>query len=338
MHRPGGHDRLVVEEHADPTPGPGELLVDVDAAAVNYADCVARMGLYASAQQYVGWPLTPGFDFAGRVAGGDGFERGERVLGVTRFGAYATRLAVPATQCFRPPDGWTVAECAALPTVYLTAWYALARLARPEPGALVLVHSAAGGVGGALLRLAANAGLRVVAVVGGAHKLDAARAAAGDALVAAIDRSSEPLWSAAERVAPGGYDAIFDANGGATLRASYAHLAPEGKLVVYGFHGMLPRRGGKPRWGRLALAWLRSPRFDPLRMTRENRSVLAFNLSFLFHRVDLLREAMGGLLADARAGRIAPPPVTTYPLDEVARAHADLESGATVGKLVLTMR
>jgi NADPH:quinone reductase-like Zn-dependent oxidoreductase len=98
---------------------------------------------------------------------------------------------------------------------------------------------------------------------------------------------------------------------------------------------MLPRTGGAPNYLRLALDCLRTPRFDPLDMTTRSKSVLAFNLSYLFDRTDLLEEAMGELLGWLRAGEIAPPSATTYPLDDVARAHRDLESGRTIGKLVL---
>ncbi|MEO8707254.1 MAG: zinc-binding dehydrogenase, partial [Kofleriaceae bacterium] len=107
------------------------------------------------------------------------------------------------------------------------------------------------------------------------------------------------------------------------------------KLVVYGFHSMLPKTGGKPSWPKLALDWVRTPRFSPLDMTDQSRSVLAFNLSYLFDREDFMREGMADLAGWIETGKIVPPPVTTYPLADVARAHADIESGKTVGKLVL---
>ena len=139
----------------------------------------------------------------------------------------------------------------------------------------------------------------------------------------------------AERIAPGGYDVILDANGVATLKDSYKHLTKAGKLVVYGFTTMMPKKGGKPNWLKLALGFVRTPRFSPLEMTRSSKSVLAFNLSYLFDRVDLLHEAMKDIEGWLDQGAIKPAPVTTYPLSEVARAHADIESGRTVGKLIL---
>jgi NADPH:quinone reductase-like Zn-dependent oxidoreductase len=158
------------------------------------------------------------------------------------------------------------------------------------------------------------------------------RAAGADSV---IDKSATDLFEAAERLSPDGYDVVLDANGVETLRASYEHVRPGGRLVVYGFHSMLPRGRGSPSWPGLAVSWLRTPRFDPLRMTNDNRSVLAFNLSYLFDRHDLLAEGMAALFAWLRAGALRPPPVTTYPFERVADAHRAIESGSTVGKLVL---
>lgn len=309
------------------------------AAGVNFADCIARMGLYASAREYVGWPLTPGFEVSGTVAGTgsevSGFRAGDRVLALTLFGGYATRLAVPAGQVARMPEGWDWVDAAGFPTVFVTAWYALCRLADPEPGARLLVHSAAGGVGQALVQLARARGCRVTGVVGAPHKREAV---AGLGAEAVIDRSAGDLWGQVESIAPGGFDAVFDANGVATLRDSYRHLAPGGRLIVYGFHTMFRRGRARPSWPRLAWGWLRTPRFNPLAMTGANRSVMAFNLSFMSHRADVLRAGLDQLMDWAEAGHVAPLPSTTHALRDVARAHRALESGQSVGKQVLLTR
>ena len=143
-----------------------------------------------------------------------------------------------------------------------------------------------------------------------------------------------------KRAVPSGFSAIFDANGVATLRQSFENLAPCGKLVVYGFHSMLPRKGGVltvRHWLGMALDWVRTPRFNPLNMTATNRSVLAFNLSFLFARQDILTAAMDELIACVLDGRLVIPRVTEYAMADVQKAHAALESGMTVGKLVLVV-
>lgn len=335
VHRAGGLAELKVEEHPTPEPGPGEVRVATRAVGVNFADVAVRMGLYASAKKYVGWPIVPGFEFSGDVdAVGPGVDLrpGDRVFGVTRFGGYATHVVVPAHQVRPIPAGLDPVQAAGVPTVFLTAWYALFHLAHPRPGDRVLVHSAAGGVGQAACQLAKDAGLHVVGVVGGAHKVGAARDAGAEAVV---DKRAEDLWTRARALAPDGYDVVLDANGVETLRGSYDALAPGGKLVVYGFATMLDRGGERPNWLHLAWRWARTPRFDPLDMTSTNRSVLAFNLSFLFPRADLLGPALDALVAAFERGRLRPLPTTTVPLADVARAHRDLQSGDTVGKIVL---
>lgn len=340
VHRPGGLGQLQYERHPSSVLGSGQARIEVEAAGVNYADCVVRRGLYASARKYVGWPITPGFEVAGRVAelgpgeADDGLAVGQDVMAVTRFGGYATEIVVPRAQVFARPRGWTASECAAFPAVHLTADYAMEELVNPTEGDVHLVHSAAGGVGGVLVQLARRARCRVVGVVGAPHKVEEVRRLGADVV---IDKSSEDLWPVAERASPEGYDAVFDANGVATLRQSYQHLAPTGRLVVYGFATMLPRSGKRVRWAKLAWDWLRTPRFNPLDLTGENRSVMGFNLSYLFDHVDLLHRSMERLTAWAEDGDLVPPRVTEYPLHDVADAHRDLESGATVGKLVLVV-
>lgn len=338
IHRPGGYSRLKLEAHPDLKPGDGEVLINVDAIGVNYADCVTRMGLYASAKYYEGYPITPGFEVAGRIGliGNrvTDLQSGDAVMAVTRFNAYATQLVVPADQVFRLPANLSTELAAGFPAVFLTAWYAVFRLARPEPGETVLVHSAAGGVGGALVQLCKVAGCRVIAVVGATHKVETALSHGADSV---IDKSRDDLWAMAETLAPNGYSAIFDANGVATLRESYEHLASTGRLIVYGFHSMLPRGRGKVSWISLAWHYLRTPRFNPLRLTTENRSVLGFNLSFLFDKSKLFRSAMLQLLVWLEEGKIHPLPVTCVPLSRVVEAHQALESGQTRGKIALVV-
>ncbi len=337
IHKRGGYERLVLEKAAVPPLGPTDVHVAAHACGVNYADCIVRMGLYSSAKEYVGWPITPGFEVAGTVVkvGYDvqDVAPGDRVIAVTRFGGYASDVVVPRRQVFAMPRGFTMAQAAAFPAVHLTAYHALVELARPRLGDTVLVHSAAGGVGSALVQIARLLGCHVVAVVGAPHKVEVARALGAHVVV---DKSSEDLWGAAEANAPRGYDAVFDANGVETLRQSYRHLAPMGRLVVYGFHSMMPRTRGLPRWWRLAWDWLRTPRFSPFDLTQKNRSVLGFNLSYLFDHSRYLRDSMEQLVRWADDGRLRSPAIRSFPLAHAGLAQRTLESGTTVGKLVLS--
>ncbi len=298
---------------------------------------MVRQGLYESAKVYVGWPITPGFEVAGTIDqlgdGVSGWTVGERVVALVRFGGYASQVVCAPQYLMRMPPNWTDPQAAGFPAVFLTAWYALHYLAHARPGAAVLVHSAAGGVGQALVQLALAAGCRVFGVVGGAHKVAAVQALGCEAVV---DKFSGDWRPAARAFAPEGFAVALDANGVETLADSYKLLGPGGKLVVYGFHTMFARGGsGRRNWLLLAWNWLRTPRFNPLALTTDNKSVLAFNLSFLFERTDVLAEALGYLLPLCAAGQLRPLPVTTFRLEEAARAHQALESGASVGKVVL---
>jgi synaptic vesicle membrane protein VAT-1 len=328
------------------------VTVRVAAAGVNYADVCLRWGLYASWNEFGGGQRpglaagakgdVPGFEFSGTVAAvaegaSHGLAVGDEVFGVTLFGAYSSKIAVPAHQLFKRPAAlMSAVQAAALPSVAMTAWFAVQQQAQPiARGHWVLVHSAAGGVGSMLVQICKLKGWRVLGVVGGAHKVSACEQLGADAVV---DKSSTDLWAEARRVAPEGFAAVFDANGVGTIAQSYEHLAPCGKLIVYGFHTMLPRQGGvigPAQWLAMARDYLRTPRFNPLHMTAANKSVLSFNLSFLFDRRDYLARAMGEILTWIASGELKVPKVTEFALDDVRAAHAALESGTTVGKLVL---
>jgi NADPH:quinone reductase-like Zn-dependent oxidoreductase len=336
IHRPGGFNRLKVESFPDPVASEDEVVVQVKAIGVNYADCVIRMGFYASAKKYVGWPITPGFDFSGIVDQvGDnveGFKPGDRVFGITRFNGYATHVVVSAYQLFHLPESRSFEEGGAFATIYLTAYYALHMSIKLFPESTVLIHSAAGGVGCALLQLSRLAGWRTIGVVGQSDKVKIAKEMGADFV---IDKSKQELWHVVEKISPDGLDAVLDGNGYITLREGLMHLRANGKLIAYGFHSMFPRKRGFPNLFKIAVDYFRTPRFNPLGMHDKNYSLVTFNLSFLFHRRDLLKIAMNDLFQWFKEGKISLPPITTYPFTDSAQAHRDLQSGKTVGKLVL---
>ena len=333
--KPGGYDALQTVTYDLPAVADNEVLIEVRACGVNYADGIIRMGLYASAKELHGYPITPGFELAGVViAVGNAvteFAAGDAVVALTLFGGYCSHIALSADRVFKKPDNLSFAQAAALPTVFLTAWFMVYEQVLPKTGDIWLVHSAAGGVGSALCQLGRLNRCQVHGVIGTRSKRDAALAMGANEV---IDKSTQPLWPSAERLAPNGYQAIFDANGVSTLAQSYAHLAPMGKLCIYGFASMLPK-DGRLNWLKMAWDWLRTPRFSPLDMTQSNKSVLAANLSFLSAHAGLLRQGMQELLALFENGKLVPPPVTEYALEDAAKAQADIESGKTVGKLVL---
>jgi NADPH:quinone reductase-like Zn-dependent oxidoreductase len=336
--KPGGYERLQIKESPTPKSGPGEILIACKACGVNFADCCVRMGVYKSAKVYAGWPITPGFEVSGEViAVGEGvtsYQIGDKVIAVTRFGGYTSHLVVPENQVFPLPKSMSFAEGAGFPAVFLTAYYGLIELAHPRPKSTILVHSAAGGVGSALVQLGKAIDCRVIGVVGASHKVDAVKELGADAV---IDKSKSDIWSMAKDIAPNGFDVIMDANGRETLSEGYKNLAPGGKLVIYGFHSMLSKGRGTPNWLKIVWEYIRTPRFSPLNLTTDNHGILGYNLSYLFDEAHLFQEFMTQMLTWVDEGIIRSPKVSTYKIEDVDQAHRDIESGQTVGKLVLCL-
>lgn len=332
--RPGGYNNVTIQESPDLHPTEGQVVVNVKAVGVGYGDCIIRMGLYKSAQNH-GYPITPGFEYAGTVAeigvGVTGFTVGQPVFGVSLFNGYATQVCIPAHQLFIMPKELTAAQAAAFPSSFITAWYAVVKLGQATKNMTALVHSAAGGVGMALVQILKASGCTVIGVVGSSKKIDAARSNGCDHV---IDKSAEPLWLTVEKYAPKGLDLVFDSNGVSTMREGYRHLKLTGRLVTYGFASMLPK-SGRLNFVALAIKFFKSPRFNPIRMAEDNKSVMAFNLSFLFDRKDILTESMTALMEMLRNGSIKPLPVTEYAFADYEKALRDIESGKTTGKLAL---
>lgn len=339
IHSPGPYEHLKLETHPDLVPGPGEVVVAVRAIGVNYADVCVRWGVYESAKRLVGWPITPGFEYSGVVKSvGSGVTRwreGDEVFGVSFFGAYATEVRVPERHLFSKPSRFSFEEAAAFPAVFMTAYHPLFQLIRLPKHAKLLVHSAAGGVGSAILQLSRIAGFEAVAVVGASHKVEYAK---GLGATQVIDKSKEKLWKKAREYSPIGYDAVLDANGPSTFRGSYDALRPTGKLIAYGSHGMLPQSAtGRMNYLKALWGLIRMPKYNPLKLLTDNKSVIGFNLSFLFDRDDLVTEGMGMLLKWVEEGRIHPPKVTAFPIESAGEAHHLIESGQSTGKIVLTV-
>jgi len=226
----------------------------------------------------------------------------------------------------------TAAQAAALVVAPLTAWYALVELGAASAGKKVLVHSAAGGVGSMMVQIARALGCHVVGTVGSPEKAEKVLSLGAERVLVRSDPGfKKGLLSPGER----GYDIVLDANGYETLRDSYRVLRPTGRLVIYGAHSMMSRGWALPNPFRLLWGFLRTPRFQPLEMTNANKSVMAFNLSYLFSEVPTLRAAMAQILDLIAREQLQAATPTTYPFEKVGEAHAALQSGRTVGKLVL---
>ena len=235
-------DVLVLGEVPDPEPGPGQVLVRVLGAAANFPDVLMCRGLY---QVRPPLPFTPGIELCGEVVasgpGVAGFTAGDRVIGGTALprGGFAELALMNADAVLPAPDALADDEAAAFFITYQTGWFGLHRRARLAPGETLLVHAAAGGVGSGAVQLGKAAGARVIGVVGGAHKADAARALGADVV---IDRLSEDFVEVVKDVTGGrGADVIYDPVGGETYARSTKCVAFEGRILVIGFaSGQIP--------------------------------------------------------------------------------------------------
>jgi NADPH:quinone reductase-like Zn-dependent oxidoreductase len=320
-------------ERPTPEPGPGEVRIRVRAAGVNFADILARMGLYPDAPPP---PLVAGYEASGYVdAVGPGpmrHEIGRHVLAVTRFGGYADHVIAPADFVWPVPANLSHNEAAAIPITYLTASVALYRMANLKAGETVLVHGAGGGVGIAAMQLAR---LRRATVIGTASpaKHSALRAMGIDYV---IDYRNGDVDADIARLTNGrGVDVILDARGGEALTESYRRLAPLGRLVIFGSQALVVGRERDEE--RVQAVLQRRPFFDPMDLMNSNKGVFGLNLAHLWRERRFAAASMEALLTDFAGGRLTAVVAKAFPLARAADAHAFVQDRANIGKVVLTV-
>lgn len=330
--RPGGPEVLEVRETPDPVPGPGEVRVRVRAAGVNFAEVMARMGLYPDAPKL---PAVVGYEVAGEVdAVGDGVAApavGSRVLGLTHFGGHAEMVVVPALQAVPMPDGMTFEEGAALPVNYVTAYHMLFEVGHLREGQSLLVHMAAGGVGIAAIQLARTVPGVTVFGTASAAKHEAIRQEGCDH---PIDYRTVDYAREVQRLTGGkGVNLVLDALGGADWKKGYGLLRPSGMLVMFGFANIAA--GERRNWLHMAAQALRIPRFSPLSLMSDNRGVAGVNIGHLWGEVDLMMEEIRALLDLYRKGVVRPHVDSTFPFERAAEAHRRIQERKNVGKVLL---
>ena len=318
----GGPEVLTPVEVPDPVAGPGQVLVRIEAAGVNRADALLRAGTYHRAGRP---PLVPGLEAAGTVvAVGEGVDTpapGQRVMamGAADPGFYAELAAVPAARVTALPDGVDVRHAAALPVAWLSAWYALHRLARVREGETVVVQAAASGVGSAAVQIAARAGARVIAAARSAEK---AGWAAGFGADDTIDTSAFPgdaVVDEVRRLTGGrGADVVLDTVGGEVFAQSLRQTGFAGRVVA------------------LANVALRSSTVDTRDFYPKNVAIHGFQLTGLIEHGYDPRPDLHEIASGVAAGAYRVPVETTFPLSGAAQAHEQLERRANRGKIVLT--
>ena len=333
MNRRGEVDVLAVREVARPDPGPGQVRVRVEAAGVNFADVMMRRGLYPDAPKL---PAVAGYEVAGVVdTVGSGVEEeltGTSVVAMCNFGGYSEYLCLSREMVWPLPEGIEPVAAAALPVNYLTAWQMVRVMAPVGEGDLVLIHSAAGGVGQAVIQLCRLAGARVIGSASPAkhdflreqgleHVFDSRR----------TDFAREVKAVTKER----GVDVVLEPRHGRWIMESYLSLAKCGRLVLFGFSSAAVGKGSGTLSALRTLARVPWLQLNPIRLMNDNKSIAGVNLGRMWDQGERTSIWMGKLLELLAAGGIEPVSDTVFSFDDAGQAHRRLEDRLNVGKVIL---
>ena len=315
---PGPPDVLTWTEVPDPEPGPGEVLVDVAASAVNRADVMQRQGLYPPPP---GASPYPGLECGGRIAalgeGVTGWEVGAEVCALLSGGGYAELVAVPAGQLLPVPEGLSLVDSAALPEVACTVWSNVDGMAGLRAGETFLVHGGGSGIGTHAIQIARRIGARVFCTAGSAAKLARCRQLGADVT---IDYTSEDFVERVREETGGrGVDVILDNMGAKYLARNVAALAPNGRLACIGMQG-----GSRAE---LDLGALMAKRGTVSATTLRGRPAR--------EKAEIVAAVVAGPWAWIAAGEVRPVIDRVVPMADAAEAHRVVEAGGNVGKVVL---
>jgi NADPH:quinone reductase-like Zn-dependent oxidoreductase len=331
MPRYGPPEVLRIQEVAAPAVTPETVRIAVQAIGVNFADIMARQGLYPDCPKP---PVVVGYEVAGTIEtigpGVTGLSLGQAVLALTRFGGYAEQVVVPVAQVFPLPESMPFTAAAALPVNYLTAYLMLYVCSHLQPAEHVLIHGAAGGVGLAAVQLCR---LRQAEIYGTASSPKHA-ILRQQGVHHTLDYHHEDIPAAIRRLTRGrGVDIVLDPRGGRSFAQSYRMLAPLGRLVMFGVSQMSRRPGRNVLsaiWQLLGMPW-----FHPLRLLNDNKAVIGVNLGHLWDQTTLLQQGMHSLLHLYQQGQLAPVIAETFPLHRAATAHRYLQEHRNIGKVLL---
>jgi NADPH:quinone reductase-like Zn-dependent oxidoreductase len=332
----GGYDVLEVQERPDPPVGPGEVRIAVKAAGINFADTMARIGLYPDAPKP---PCVLGYEVAGEIESvGDGvseFQVGDRVVGGTRFGGQAELITIPAEQAFSLPAGLSFEQGAAIPVNYGTAYAALILMGSLRKGDRVLIHAAAGGVGISATQIARNAGAEIFGTAS-PSKHDAIRA---QGVGHPIDYRSQDFEAETMRITGGeGVDLVIDALGPTSFRKDYRLLRSGGRLVMYGLSEGTTE--GKRNIGAMLKSLVSMPSatmpwWKSLLIMNENKGVFGLNMLKWWDAEGSLDRVLEPLTEDLEAGRLEPVVAEAFPFEAAGDAHKFIAERRNVGKVVL---
>lgn len=312
----GSIDQLTLEHIDQPLPGDGEVLIRVEASAVNFADSIMVAGRY---QTKPALPFSPGLETAGVVAecgpGVTAFAPGDRVMAILAYGGLAEYAIAKVTETFRMPNSMSFDEAGAFPVSYLSSHVAIRWLGRLEPDETMLVLGAAGGVGLTAVEIGKAMGARVIAAASSPEKLAVAQAHGADAL---INYSTEDLTARVmELTHDKGADVVFDPVGGALFDAALSATGWGGRILVVGFVAGVPQISAN-------------------RLLVKNRSAMGSSLRhFRWHEPQKLNKSVEELLQWYVEGKLKPCVSHSFPLEESARAIGLLTNREAHGKVIV---
>jgi synaptic vesicle membrane protein VAT-1 len=328
----GGPEKLQVRESPDPQPRDNELRIRVKASGINFADILARQGLYPDAPKV---PCVVGYEVSGRVdAAGPAARQdwiGRDVFALTRFGGYADTVVVPEVRVFAKPASLSHEQCAAFPVNYITAWQLLVVMGSLSAGDTVLIHNAGGGVGLAAIDVARHVGATIYGTASGSkHAFLKERG-----LHEAIDYRIQDWSTELARLTGGrGVELILDPLGGSHWKKSYKALRHTGRLGMFGIS--TASDSGKLAPLKLLGTALGMPFFHPLSLMNQNRAVFGVNVGHLWHEPEKIRAWVDTLLQGVADGWVRPHVDSTFPFDRSGEAHAYIEARRSIGKVLLT--
>lgn len=312
-------------------PSTGEVTIAIKTVGLNFADVFAIWGLYSATPKGI---FTPGLEYTGIVlkVGEDvtNVKIGDSIMGVTRFGAYTTHLNIDSRYVIPLPESWSFEEGAAYLVQVLTAYYGLVYLGNIQKGNAVLIHSAAGGVGIWANRIAKKYKAFTIGTVGNDAKINFCQQEKYDKVIVRTTSFANGLK---QNLGKKNLDIVMECIGGEIFKQGFEQLAPQGRMIVYGAarYGSV---GARPNYLKLLYQFLTRPKIDPQNLPELNKSLMGFNLIWLYEKAEMMHQLLGELqkmdLGKPHVGH-------QLPFTEMKEAILLFQSGKTMGKVVLTV-
>lgn len=331
MTKAGGVEVLKIHEVDEPQPGKGEVKIDVKAAGINFADIMARKGIYPDAPKK---PCVVGYEVSGLIESvGDGVDSslvGNLVIAIMRFGGYAEKVITPVSYVFKKPDSLSFEQGAAIPVNYLTAYQLLVVMGGLKQNERLLIHNAGSGVGIAALDIAKH----IVAIPYGTASSHKHEFLIERGLKYVIDYRTQDWLKEIQQITGGqGVNLIIDPIGGKNTWKSYRALARTGRLGLFGLSTATQTRFSVKF--NLVRTVLKMPRFHPVRLMNANKGIFGVNIGHMWGIEEKMRPWMRAIMKGVDEGWVRPHVDRVFPFEKVAEAHMYIEERRNIGKVVL---